>query len=46
MKNVIKKIRTKLIKVVLYMCLGFVISSVYLSIRGVVIEIYRVCFGG
>jgi hypothetical protein len=45
-KNVMDKVFEKLVKVVLYICLGFVISSVYLSIRELVIEIYHVCFGG
>lgn len=46
MKNVMKKIGNKLVKVVVYICIGFVISSVYLSIRELVIDTYRFCFGG
>lgn len=46
MKNIMKKIGNKLVKVVVYICIGFVISSVYLSIRELVIDTYRFCFGG
>ncbi|WP_170880235.1 hypothetical protein [Paenibacillus odorifer] len=46
MKNVMKKIGNKLVKVVVYVCAGYLISTFVFAVCDVIKGIYHICVGG